>query len=161
MSMLRELQAGLPGMLIMSGVAVGRLLYVIPRGSADDMVERSAYWAPKKNGKSVDFAICDCRSRVVAVVDVKTDRRQRRRGRDNQIEKERMLKDAGVLFLQVQASECGSAIDQILWRLNDVIDGTDRDAGSRGRTDAGIPDAVGVQKGPGCEGGRLAVQGGA
>ena len=85
--MFGELQLGLPGLLIMSGVALTRLLYVIPRGSVNDMVERSAYWVQRKNGKSVDFAICDHSSRLLAVVDLKTDRHQRTRDRDHQTEK--------------------------------------------------------------------------
>lgn len=67
---LDQLQYALPGMRVMSGVSLSRMLYVEPRGSAREMRERSSFWAEKKNRASVDFVVCDHVGEILAAVDM-------------------------------------------------------------------------------------------
>jgi hypothetical protein len=105
MEALQRLQLRLPSMHVMSGVSLSRMLYVMPLGSAGDMRARSAYWARRKYSMSVDFAVCDAQGVIVAAVEMRCADDMKGGKARTQLEKQTMLKAAGVEFFSVSKSE--------------------------------------------------------
>ena len=113
-----HLQRRLPSMHVMAGVSLSRMLYVIPLGTASDMTARSAYWARRKYSMSVDFAVCDAQGVIVAAVEMRCADDMRGGKARTQMEKQTMLKSAGIAFFSVSRVEP----DEIARQIQEKVD---------------------------------------
>lgn len=135
---LEQLQQALPGLRVMSGVSLSRMLYVEPRGTAREMRERSSFWAEKKNRASVDFVVCDQVGEILAAVDMLGSSQLRGAGARAQLEKERMLEAAGISVFNL-ASMSAASIGRAIWSSRMLVNHPTAEAGGLRRASAESP----------------------